>query len=125
MRAFPHCVGLAAPQIGVSRRIMVVDVSDHPKTTASHGLVILFNPLIVEERDLEPAREGCMSIPELTGEILRARFLTVSGLTPTGEMTSMDVEGFEARAFQHEIDHLDGLLFLDRVQSPTAIFRRK
>lgn len=125
MRAYPHCVGLAAPQIGISLRAMTVDVSNHPKAATSHGLVVLFNPEIIEGGSSEPGREGCMSVPDLTGDVARAKSLTMRGLNLDGDESILEVEGFEARAFQHEIDHLDGLLFLDRVRSHTAIFRRK
>lgn len=125
MRAHPHCVGLAAPQIGVDLRAFVVDVSGHPKAQTSHGEVVLLNPNILESYEPEVAREGCMSVPDLTGDVARATILVVRGVTPDGERTTIEVRGFEARAFQHEIDHLDGLLFLDRVQSHHGVFHRK
>lgn len=126
MKAAPACVGLAAPQIGVSRRAMVVDVSDHPKTTVSHGLVVMIDPVIVEMSGREIRREGCMSVPDLTADVARATRVVVRGHTPDGEERIIATEGFEARAFQHEIDHLDGLLILDRVVSlATNVFRRK
>ncbi len=125
MRSHPHCVGLAATQIGVNRRAFVIDVSGHPKAETSHGEIVLFNSIILESHDLEIAREGCMSVPDLTGDVARATFLVVQGMTLEGEPKTLEVRGFEARAFQHEIDHLDGLLFLDRVQSHHGVFRRK
>ncbi len=125
MRSHPHCVGLAAPQIGVNLRAFVIDVSGHPKAETSHGEVVLLNSSILESYEPEIAREGCMSVPDLTGDVLRATLLVVRGITPDGEPKTLVVRGFEARAFQHEIDHLDGLLFLDRVQSHHGVFRRK
>ncbi|HEX2058085.1 MAG TPA: peptide deformylase [Actinomycetota bacterium] len=126
MRASPACVGLAAPQIGVSRRAFALDVSAHPKTTVSHGLVVLFDPVIVESSGRKIAREGCMSVPDLTADVARATSIVVVGTSPEGERKVIATEGFEARAFQHEIDHLDGLLILDRVASLTTdVFRRK
>jgi peptide deformylase len=126
MRASPACVGLAAPQLGISRRAFALDVTGHPKTTVCHGLVVLFDPVIVEADGREVAREGCMSVPDLTANIVRATSIVVSGLTPEGEEHVITSEGFEARAFQHEIDHLDGMLILDRVASlATDVFRRK
>ncbi|MDQ3915721.1 MAG: peptide deformylase [Actinomycetota bacterium] len=126
MRASPACVGLAAPQIGVSRRAFALDVSDHPKTTVCHGLVVLFDPVIVESSGRVVGREGCMSVPDLTANVARAASIVVSGTTPEGSQRVIATEGFEARAFQHEIDHLDGLLILDRVASLTTdVFRRK
>ena len=126
MSASPACVGLAAPQIGVSRRVIVVDVSEHKKTTTCHGLVVLIDPVVIESSGREVGREGCMSVPDLTANVARATEIVVRGKTPDGEDRVIATEGFEARAFQHEIDHLDGLLILDRVDSlATDVFRRR
>lgn len=126
MDASPACVGLAAPQIGVSRRVIVVDVSAHPKTTVSHGLIVMIDPVVVESSGREVGREGCMSVPDLTANVARATSIVVRGRTPGGEDRTIVTEGFEARAFQHEIDHLDGMLILDRVDSLTTdVFRRR
>lgn len=126
MRASPACVGLAAPQIGVSVRAIVVDVGEHPKTTMSHGLVVFLNPEIIEARGRELGREGCMSVPDLTANIRRAQSIVIRGRQPDGTTRVIATEGFEARAFQHEIDHLDGTLILDRVASlSTDVFRRQ
>ena len=126
MHASPACVGLAAPQIGVSRRVIAVDVSAHPKTTVNHGLVVLIDPVVLESSGREVAREGCMSVPDLTANVARATSIVVRGRTPGGDDMIVATEGFEARAFQHEIDHLDGLLILDRVDSlATDVFRRR
>lgn len=126
MRSSPACVGLAAPQIGVSRRAFVLDVSSHPKTTSVHGLVVMFDPVIVKSSGREVGREGCMSVPDLTANIARATRIVVQGRSSEGEALVIATEGFEARAFQHEIDHLDGLLILDRVASlERDVFARK
>lgn len=126
MAAAPACVGLAAPQIGVSRRAFALDVSSHPKTTVCHGLVVMFDPVILETSGRKVAREGCMSVPDLTANVARATHLVVQGRMPDGIPRVIVTEGFEARAFQHEIDHLDGLLILDRVASlATDVFQRK
>jgi len=126
MRASPACVGLAAPQIGVPKRMFALDVSEHPKTTTCHGLVVMWDPLIVSSEGREVGREGCMSVPDLTANVGRAVRIVVSGMTPEGGPRVLETEGFEARAFQHEIDHLDGLLILDRVASlHTDVFRRR
>lgn len=126
MQASPACVGLAAPQIGVGRRAIAVDVSNHPKATASHGLVVLFDPVLIQTEGREVAREGCMSVPDLTANVGRARTVVIRGITPEGDERVIAAEGFEARAFQHELDHLDGMLILDRVASLTTdVFRRK
>lgn len=126
MAASPACVGLAAPQIGISRRAFAVDVSSHPKTTACHGLVVMFDPVILEASGRNVAREGCMSVPDLTANVARATRIVVQGRAPEGNSLVVATEGFEARAFQHEIDHLDGLLILDRVSSlESDVFQRK
>ena len=126
MRASPACVGLAAPQIGVPRRVIAVDVTGHKKTTACHGLVVLIDPLIIDASGREVGREGCMSVPDLTANVARATRLVVRGTDPHGNDRMIVTEGFEARAFQHELDHLDGLLILDRVEShSTDVFARR
>jgi peptide deformylase len=126
MRASPACVGLAAPQIGVSRRAFALDVTGHPKTTVCHGLVVMLDPVIVERAGRKVGREGCMSVPDLTANVGRADEIVVSGRSPEGEKLVIATRGFEARAFQHEIDHLDGMLILDRVESlATDVFRRQ
>jgi peptide deformylase len=126
MRASPACVGLAAPQLGVNRRVMVVDVTGHPKAKTSHGLVCLIDPVIVDSSGREVAREGCMSVPDWTADVARFKHVVVQGMDADGMERVIVTDGFEARAIQHEIDHLDGLLILDRVSSlSTDVFRRK
>ena len=125
MRVSPACVGLAAPQIGVGLRAFAVDVTGHKKARSCHGELVLFNPEILLAHGPVVAREGCMSVPDLTGDVARATRLVVRGLTPEGDDRVLQVDAFEARAFLHEIDHLDGLLFLDRVTSSDAVFHRK
>jgi peptide deformylase len=125
MRASPACVGLAAPQIGVGLRAFAVDVTGHKKAPTNHGEFVLFNPEIVVADGPVVGREGCMSVPDLTGDVARATRVVVRGLTPSGEERILEVEAFEARAVLHEIDHLDGKTFLDRVVSHDAVFHRK
>jgi peptide deformylase len=126
MAASPRCVGVAAPQIGVSRRAFSVDVTGHRKADSCHGALVLFNPVLVLARHLEIAREGCLSVPDLTGNVARATEVVVRGLTPDGHTRVIEANAFEARALLHELDHLDGRLFLDRVGSlATDVFRRK
>jgi peptide deformylase len=126
MRASPACVGLAAPQIGIPARVIAVNVTGHPKTTTCHGLVVLYNPVVIESSGREKGREGCMSVPDLTADVARAREVVIQGRDIDGAVRVIATEGFEARAFQHEIDHLDGLLILDRVASlATDVFRRR
>ena len=125
MRASPACVGLAAPQIGVSRRAFVVDVTGHRKAVSCHGPFVLFDPVVVVSDAPVLAREGCMSVPDLTGDVARATELTVTGLGIDGQRRTLRVDAFEARAVLHEIDHLDGLVVLDRVVGPHAVFPRQ
>ena len=122
----PSCVGVAAPQIGVSLRAFSVDVTGHRKADSCHGPLVLFNPVLVLARHLELAREGCLSVPDLTGNVARATEVVMRGLTPEGTTRVIEANAFEARALLHELDHLDGLLFIDRVGSlSTDVFRRK
>jgi peptide deformylase len=125
MRVSPGCVGLAAPQIGVGLRAFAVDVTGHRKARSCHGVFVLFDPVIVSASGPEVAREGCMSVPDLTGDVPRATRVTVTGSDPEGGRRTLEVDAFEARAVLHEMDHLDGLVFLDRVAGPHAIFPRK
>ena len=125
MRVSPGCVGLAAPQVGIASRVFCVDVSGHPKAKTNHGTFVLCNAEIVSATRKEKAREGCLSVPDLTGDVRRATRLVVRGLVPgTGEVLEMTTDAFEARALQHEIDHCAGLLFLDRVDGAHAIHAR-
>lgn len=126
MRVSPGCVGLAAPQVGVGARVFCVDVSAHPKTRDHHGTFVLCNATAVEASRNEKAREGCMSVPDFTGDVKRATRLVVRGALPgTGETLTIEANAFEARALQHEIDHCSGLLFLDRAAGAHAIYARK
>jgi len=126
MRVSPGCVGLAAPQVGVGAKVFTVDVGGHPKTRSHRGTFVLCNAVVVESSRNEKAREGCMSVPDFTGDVKRATRLVVRGQLPgTGEEVEVEAEAFEARALQHEIDHCDGLLFLDRVTGAHAVHPRK
>lgn len=123
----PGCVGLAAPQIGVPLRAFALDVSVMRKPPpGNHGLVVLFDPELMVATGSDLKREGCMSVPDWTCDVRRATDVVVRGRTPDGEVRVVEAAGFEARALQHELDHLDGLLILDRVASArTDVFRRK
>ena len=127
MRVSPGCVGLAAPAgRGRRRRRSASTSRSHPKTRTSHGLIVLVNAEVVEASRNEKGREGCMSVPDLTGDVKRATRITVAGALPvTGEPVMITTDAFEARALQHEIDHCAGLLFLDRVAGAHAIYSRK
>jgi len=127
MLAAGHSVGVAAPQIGTSKRVVVVDVSKSKLGAKdNHGLLVMINPEIIEREGEKTMREGCMSVPDYTGNVTRAKRIMVQFLDRQGHERVVRAKGFEAIAIQHEIDHLDGLLFLDRVSSlKTDVFRRK
>jgi len=125
-RVSPGCVGLAAQQLGLAWRVFSVDVTDHPKTRVCHGELVLCNAEVVEASRREKGREGCMSVPDLTGDVKRARRVVVRGQLPvTGETVTITTDAFEAVALQHEIDHTDGLLFIDRVAGAHALHARQ
>lgn len=126
MRVAPGCVGLAAPQVGVAAQMFALDVSGHPKTRTCHGVFVLCNAVVVDSSRREKSREGCMSVPDLTGDVKRATRLTVTGVVPgTTDEVTMSTDAFEARALQHEMDHCSGKLFLDRVAGAHAVFPRQ
>jgi peptide deformylase len=127
MRAGPGSVGVAAPQIGVSLRACVIDVSKNRLGKENnHGLLLMLNPEILAPSGAAVMREGCMSVPDYTGDVERATELTLRYTDPDGSVRQFEASGFEAVAIQHELDHLDGLLFLDRIGSlKTGLFRRK
>ena len=126
MRSHERCVGLAANQIGVLRRCVVVDVTGHRRAQSCSGLIVLFDPVVDAQSGADVAREGCLSLPDLTANVRRATHVTVRGLTADGADQTIEADAFEARALLHEIDHLDGVLFLDRVASvETDVFRRR
>jgi len=122
-----HSVGVAAPQIGVLRRAVVVDVSKSKLgKDNNHGLLEMINPEVIEKSGSKMMREGCMSVPDYTGNVTRAEHIVVEFTDRNGTLRVIESSGFEAVAIQHEIDHLDGLLFLDRVSSlKTDLYRRK
>ena len=118
-------VALAAPQIGHPVQLIVVDVS-RKKGERGHGLTVLLNPVILALEGRKILREGCLSVPDYTGNVLRYEQAIVEGLAPDGRVLTLSTSGFEALAVQHEVDHLHGTLFLDRIQSlSTDLFRRK
>lgn len=127
MHAGPGSVGVAAPQIGVTLRICVVDVSTSRNDRENnHGLLRMINPEIIACSGSAVMREGCMSVPDYTGDVERSTGVTVRFQEPEGGLREITASGFEAVALQHELDHLDGILFLDRIVSvKTGLFRRK
>lgn len=125
MRAGPGSVGIAAPQVGRLQRIVIVDVSEKPKIK-HHGRLVLINPEILAWEGMKKGREGCLSVPDFTGNVIRAERIHLQARDEMGTTHEYHMEGYEARAVQHEIDHLDGLLFLDRLVSRrNDLFQRK
>ncbi|MFK9092373.1 peptide deformylase [Bacillus salipaludis] len=102
-------VGLAAPQIGLDARIAIVDIDD------DNGTIEMMNPRIIETSGEQTGPEGCLSFPNLFGEVTRPNFVKIEALDRKGRKYTLEAEGFLARAIQHEIDHLDGILFTTKV----------
>ncbi|KPL82097.1 peptide deformylase [Thermanaerothrix daxensis] len=114
MRAAPG-VGLAAPQVGVSQRVIVVEYGDDEDESRPPRLYVVVNPEIVEvSPETEMGVEGCLSIPGLVGEVERHQRIVVKGQNRRGQPIKLKLQGWVARIFQHEIDHLEGILFTDR-----------
>lgn len=102
-------IGLAAPQVGVSRRLIVVDIGDGP--------IRMVNPRLTPLEGKEEGTEGCLSIPGVVGEVVRDFKIAVRGLDENGKPVKLQAEGLLARVFQHEVDHLDGVLFIDKASN--------
>lgn len=125
MRASPGGVGLAAPQVGMLRRIVIVDISAK-RHMENHGRLVLVNPEILTWDGMAKGREGCLSVPDYTANVIRAQRITVTARDEYGTEHEYQFKDYEARAVQHEMDHLDGTLFLDRVVSRrNDLFRRE
>ena len=106
-------VGLAANQVGVAQRVAVVDIGDEDPPA-----IALINPVIVDRGDeVETAEEGCLSIPDIFGDVERPAHIVVEALDRDGKKFRAEAHGYKARAIQHEIDHLDGILFLDHLSA--------
>ncbi|HJT23574.1 MAG TPA: peptide deformylase, partial [bacterium] len=125
MERHPGCVGLAAPQIGHRVRAIVVDVSRSARPCENHGLLRLLNPEILEASQWKASREGCLSFPDLLANVKRAQKIRLRAFNERWEEVELACVGFEAVALQHEIDHLDGILFLDRIRSSKDLFERR
>lgn len=111
-------VGLAAPQIGVSQRVCVINVSKEKKSDA----IVLVNPQIVERsHKAERKKESCMSLPHFRGEVERPVKIRVTYMDRSGRAQSLRAEGFLARVICHEVDHLDGVLYVDRMDNPNRL----
>jgi peptide deformylase len=125
-RQGPAAVGIAAPQVGRLQRIAIVDCSTTRKPVPNHGHLVLINPEITEWDGFELGREGCLSVPDYTGNVIRAEHIKLTAQDPYGDFHEYAMTGYEARAVQHEVDHLDGVLFVDRLVSRrTDLFQRK
>jgi peptide deformylase len=125
--ASPGCVGIAASQIGEMVRVAIVDTSGHKKFGAvSQGHVTLINPEITLAEGERMGREGCLSLPDFTANVKRAMRIVVRYFDINGQERTLETEDFESVVVQHELDHLNGILFLDRVANlATDVFRRK
>lgn len=122
----PGAVGIAAPQVNNFKRLVIVDVSNMRKPVDNHGHMIMINPEITAWEGMDMGREGCLSVPDFTGNVIRAEKIKLNYLDEAGKNHEIESTGFEARAIQHELDHLDGLLFLDRLVSRRSdLFKRK
>jgi peptide deformylase len=113
-------VGLAAPQVGVSQRFFVAELPEDEENNQPRETYILFNPEIVKSRGEQVGYEGCLSIPGYIGEVARHEQIAIKGLDEKGRPVRLKAEGYLARVFQHEIDHLDGILFTDRLTDPST-----
>ena len=111
-------VGLAAPQVGVLQRLFVVELPEDEEKEQPRETYIVFNPEIVKGRGEQIGYEGCLSIPGYIGEVARQEQITIQGLNEKGRPLRVKVDGYLARVFQHEIDHLDGILYTDRLTDP-------
>jgi peptide deformylase len=111
-------VGLAAPQVGVRQRLFVVELPEDEENNLPPEMYILFNPEIVKGQGEQIGYEGCLSIPGYIGEVARDEQVTIKGLDEKGKPVRIKAEGYLARVFQHEIDHLDGILYTDRLTDP-------
>jgi peptide deformylase len=115
--AYPRTVGLAAPQVGELWRMAYVDCTGHRKAPGAQGRIWLIDPVLVEAEGDELGREGCLSLPDITANVRRATRIAVATTGLDGRRARVESHGFEARAILHEMDHLDGVLILDRVAS--------
>ena len=124
MRAGPGGVGIAAPQIGENSRMIVIDCQASLRPCKNHGLLCIANPKIESSEGETLGREGCLSVPDWVGMVPRHAEICVSFDDMHGVRRQIRATGFEARVIQHEIDHLDGILFIDRVISGKSLVRR-
>jgi len=124
MRAGRGGVGIAAPQVGENNRMIVVDCRGSLRPCKNHGLLYMTNPQIESSCGERLGREGCLSVPDWVGMVPRAANICIHFDDVHGEAQRIMATGFEARVILHEIDHLDGILFIDRVISSKSLIRR-
>jgi len=124
MRAGPGGVGIAAPQIGKNKRMIVVDCRESLRPCKNHSLLYMANPVIISSHGKRLGREGCLSVPDWVGMVSRAAEACIRFDDVHGQPQQITATGFEARVILHEIDHLDGILFIDRIVSGKDLIRR-
>ncbi|MFN5943837.1 MAG: peptide deformylase [Phycisphaerae bacterium] len=126
-------IGLAAPQVGLAWRLFVLDVPENPKRgslatsdppSASAGRMVFINPVLRFEGAVEPMEEGCLSLPDIAGEVLRPPIVHVTALDENGKSFSLTAGGLLSRCIQHETDHLDGVLIIDKMTQPARVKNR-
>ncbi len=123
MRSLNHCVGVAATQAAIDQRIVVMDTSSRDK--ASHGLIVLVNPVVQKKEGAIYTKEGCLSLPSFLGRVQRSEAVTMAARKADGTDQTWHFSGLEAICAQHELDHLDGVLFIDKLNSlRTDLFLR-
>ena len=126
LESLPGCVGIAAPQTGALARLVIVDASRYRKPVPNQGRMVLVNPVLTTSAGKGIFREGCLSLPDFTANVPRATEVTYEARDRHGQARTIVASGFEAVVLQHECDHLDGVLFIDRVVcAKTDLFRRK
>lgn len=119
-------VGLAANQVGVSLQLAVIDLGEREEGEQRHPLIVIINPEIISQEGQITEEEGCLSVPDYSETVRRAKKVKVRALDRTGKPFEMEAEGLLAKAFQHEIDHLNGLLYIDRLSSlKKSFFKRR
>ena len=110
-----HGVGIAALQVGINKRIIIVDANADKDDSFP---LVMVNPRIIESSGNVTSREGCLSIPDVRGDVLRSKNIVVEYQTVSGEKLTLNADGLQSNVIQHEIDHLDGVLFIDKIKKP-------
>ena len=124
--AFPRTTGIAAPQVGELWRMCFIDCTESPRVPDPLGPIVMIDPVLTRYDGDEVGREGCLSLPQITANVQRGTEIGVRYMDPEGRQHEVSASGFEARVILHEMDHLDGILILDRVRSLTLdVYPRK